>query len=112
MKKLIVLAAVLMLCLSGCGGSDAPEATPTPAPTPTPEVTATPAPAASALEIAQGYVEQEVAGLIEEIGEPLASEYVSSCMGPGQDGELNYDGFTVYTYKEGSSEIVKVVFAE
>jgi hypothetical protein len=31
-------------------------------------------------------------------------------MGDGEDGELHYDGFTVYTYKEGSSE--KVVDVE
>ena len=28
------------------------------------------------------------------------SSYASSCLGPGEDGELYYDGFTVYTYRD------------
>ena len=27
-------------------------------------------------------------------------------MGPGEDVNLYYDGFTVYTYKDGDSQIV------
>ena len=34
------------------------------------------------------------------IGEPDNSSYASSCLGPGEDGELYYDGFTVYTYRD------------
>ena len=33
----------------------------------------------------------------------------SSCLGSGEDGELVYNGFTVYTYKEGDSEVVQNV---
>ncbi len=112
MKKTIALAAVLLLCLSGCGGSDtdtAPEVTPTPKPVV--EVTATPAPTPSPMEVAESYIDCEVEELIAVIGEPLESDYASSCLGPGKDGNLVYDGFTVYTYKEGSSEIVRVVLA-
>ena len=47
--------------------------------------------------------------LYAAIGEPSGSSYASSCLGPGEDGELYYDGFTVYTYKENDSEIVKDV---
>ena len=113
MKKTILLTAALLLCLSGCGSSDSgePAATPVPTPKPTVEVTATPAPTASPMEVAQSYIDCEVAELIAEIGEPLEKDYASSCLGPGKDGNLVYEGFTVYTYKEGSSEIVRVVLA-
>ena len=43
------------------------------------------------------------------VGVVMEKDYASSCLGPGKDGNLVYDGFTVYTYKEGSSEIVRVV---
>ena len=33
----------------------------------------------------------------------------TSCLGCGEDGELVYNGFTVYTYKEGDSEVVQNV---
>ncbi|MBQ3256090.1 MAG: hypothetical protein IJA67_01560 [Oscillospiraceae bacterium] len=113
MKKTLVLTAALLLCLSGCGSSDSSDAAATPVPTPKPtvEVTASPAPTASPMEIAQSYIDCEVDELIAVIGEPLESDYASSCLGPGKDGNLVYDGFTVYTYKEGSSEIVRVVLA-
>lgn len=113
MKKTIALTAVLLLCLSGCGSSDSSDAAATPVPTPKPtvEVIATPTPTASPMEIAQSYIDCELEELIEVIGEPLDVDYASSCLGPGQDGNLVYDGFTVYTYKEGSSEIVRVVLA-
>ena len=44
--------------------------------------------------------------MIAAIGAPASKSYASSCMGDGEDGELHYSGFTVYTYKEGSSEKV------
>ena len=109
MKKTIALAAIL-LCLSGCGGSDSNTAAePTPTPTAAPTVTEAPAATPSPMEIAQTYIDCEAEDLIAEIGEPLESDYASSCLGPGMDGNLVYDGFTVYTYKEGGSEIVRVV---
>ena len=59
--------------------------------------------------IAEAFVDRDVAELYEAVGYPVSSNYESSCLGPGQDGELVYDGFTVYTYKEGESEVVRVV---
>ena len=56
--------------------------------------------------LAETFLEKDVSVLIEAIGEPKSSDYAPSCLGPGEDGELNYDGFTVYTYKEGLSETV------
>ena len=36
-------------------------------------------------------------------------EWRAYCMGEGEDGIWTYDGFTVYTYKEGGSETVEAV---
>lgn len=47
--------------------------------------------------------------MIAAIGSPSGSSYAPSCLGPGEDGELFYDGFTVYTYREGGTEIVQDV---
>ena len=43
------------------------------------------------------------------IGEPDSADYAPSCLGPGEDGELTYDGFIVYTYREEGSETVEDV---
>lgn len=41
---------------------------------------------------------QPVEDLIEWLGEPISREYSSSCLiDGGQDGQLIYDGFVVYT---------------
>ena len=60
-------------------------------------------------EIALEYVDRDVSDLVAAIGEASKAEYVPSCLGTGEDGILSYDGFTVYTYKEGDSEIVRIV---
>lgn len=59
--------------------------------------------------LAESMIGEEVSKLIEAIGEPESADYASSCLGPGEDGELQYDGFTVYTYKEGDSEVIQNV---
>ena len=59
--------------------------------------------------LAESMIGEEVSKLIEAIGEPDSAYYASSCLGPGEDGELQYDGFTVYTYKEGDSEVIQNV---
>ena len=59
--------------------------------------------------IAESYIGKEVSELYDAIGEPESASYASSCLGSGEDGELVYDGFTVYTYKEGDSEVVQNV---
>lgn len=59
--------------------------------------------------LAESMIGEEVSKLIEAIGEPDSADYASSCLGPGEDGELHYDGFTVYTYKEGDSEVIQNV---
>lgn len=57
-------------------------------------------------EEAQSFVGKDALSMISAIGDPLSKSYASSCMGDGEDGEFRYNGFTVYTYKEGSSERV------
>ena len=60
-------------------------------------------------EQAMTFIGQSVDDLIAAIGEPTGSDYAPSCLGSGEDGELFYDGFSVYTYREGGSEIVQDV---
>ena len=73
----------------------------------------TPSPSETLFELAKSYVDKPLSELQAEIGEPVTSSYVSSCLVPGgEDGELHYDGFTVYTVKSGDSETVQDVLAD
>ena len=73
----------------------------------------TPSPSETLFELAKSYVDKPLSELQAEIGEPVSSSYVSSCLVPGgEDGELHYDGFTVYTVKSGDSETVQDVLAD
>lgn len=58
---------------------------------------------------ASGYVGSSASALESALGAPTAKSYSPSCMGEGEDGIWTYDGFTVYTYKEGGSETVEAV---
>lgn len=130
MKKTALIVSFCLIAiftLNACGTAAEVTAAPTPAataapaetPAPTPEPTVKPEPEPTAepddtdwdalRALAETFIEKDVSGLIEAIGEPSATDYASSCLGPGEDGELTYGGFTVYTYKEGDSEIVKEV---
>lgn len=59
---------------------------------------------------AQSYIGKSASSLIAAIGAPSAAQYSPSCMGDGEDGQLSYSGFTVYTYRENGQE--KVVDVE
>ena len=126
MKKLIalLLAAMMILGLCACkdaGSTQEPETTNTPTETqeetqeeiPTEEETETIPMAVVNADMAQaeGCIEKSVEELYALIGEPLSANYVPSCLNPGvgEDGELEYDGFIVYTYREGDTEIVQYV---
>ena len=126
MKKLLalLLAAVLVLGLVACGKTnvEAPDvADPTkpaatdPAPT-EPEATEPPEtqPTDSEMsdfELAMTCLDLPVEDLYALIGEPESSDYAPSCLNPdvGEDGNLYYDGFIVYTYREGDVETVSYV---
>ena len=109
MKKLtaILLCVLLLLALAGCGKaetpaptaepSEAPAAAETPAPTQAPaeeapDVTAT-------VEAIREMIGQPVQDLYDFIGEPTGgTDYGPSCLVTGgQDGQLFYEGFCVYT---------------
>ena len=61
-------------------------------------------------EIAQGFIDHPLDELVAAIGEPLSSVYGPSCLIPGgQDGQLQYDGFWIYSVKDGEMETVKDV---
>lgn len=59
--------------------------------------------------LAQTFIDRPLQELIAAIGEPLSSDYASSCLGSGEDGNLYYEEFTVYTYREGPNETVRFV---
>ena len=101
------LAAALLLTVTACTGEGEPALSPA-AGTPetvaeTPAFSLTPQ---EQLAIAKDYIDSPVEDLIAAIGEPADRDYAPSCMGSGDDGNLYYDGFIVYTYREGDSEVV------
>ena len=110
----LALAMILALGLAACGESGTepsaapsePAAVDTTTPDPAAESTETAEPAeetgGSLLEIAKGYEGANVDELIAAIGDPNSSDYAPSCLGEGEDGNLYYDGFTVYTYHDTS----------
>lgn len=95
----------------------------TPAPTPEPPVAepsqeppvvepnqdTTPGTLPATKETAMSFIGKNISELYAAIGRPSGSDYASSCLGDGEDGELFYDGFTVYTYREGDTETVQDV---
>lgn len=80
MKKLIcmLLATVLLVSMLAACGADA----------------------ADPMEKATSMIDASVEDVIAAIGEPNDRAYATSCIGEGEDGELYYDGFTVYTYRD------------
>lgn len=128
MKKLIaLLLAVLMiagLCACKEAGSSDPDANVTTDETeelpvesqdeiPSEEETETvPQEVLNAnMSIAEGFIGKSVEDLYQAIGEPESADYAPSCLNPGvgEDGNLYYDGFVVYTYREGDTETVEYV---
>lgn len=134
MKKItcLLLALALLLCLAACGGEPAADAgepvaeseepvtesegpvTESEAPVAESEepVTESEAPAeeATPLETAKEFEGANLEDLIAAIGEPQSSDYAPSCLGEGEDGNLYYDGFTVYTYRDvDGTEVVNYV---
>ena len=84
-------------------------AAPEPEPTPEPEPEPAPAPA-DPKTVAQGLVGHPVSELYAAIGRPISSDYAPSCLVEnGEDGELVYEGFVVYTEKGPDFETVYAV---
>ncbi len=126
MKKLtaVLLCAAVLLALAGCGKTDspAPTAEPTAAPTQAPAATEAPAPTeapaeetpdvSGTVEAIRAMIGQPVQDLYDFIGEPTGgTDYGPSCLVTGgQDGQLFYDGFCVYTIvqPDGSESIYDI----
>lgn len=126
MKKILMLLLCLLLLASlcACGGetsSTEPPAAETKAPaTEAPVETTQPVQTTEAVavteaateaeqdmvELVRSYIDKPIEDLYAVIGEPQSSDYASSCLGDGEDGLLIYDGFVVYTYREGDTETV------
>lgn len=128
MKKLtcLLLALTLLFGLAACGEEPAevteepaaesvePAAEPSAAPgeseAPAEESEAPAEEEPSPLEAAKAFEGAPLEDLIAAVGEPLSSDYAPSCLGEGEDGNLYYDGFTVYTYRDvDGSETVNYV---
>lgn len=127
--SLLLVSLLLAALLTGCASpaektTEAPATEAVPAETaqptqaPAPESAATESPVTEAQQTegndmraaAMECIGSSVETLYETIGEPEDSSYASSCTGPGEDGELYYDGFTVYTYRENGTETVTDVW--
>lgn len=65
----------------------------------------------SDFEIAQSFIGKPLSDLQEQIGLPNNLRYANSCLGEGEDGELYYRSFTVYTYRDtdGTETVYDVV---
>lgn len=51
-------------------------------------------------ETASACIGKTTSELLELIGRPTHVSYSSSCLGPGLDGELYYNSFIVYVYRD------------
>ena len=114
LKKLLafMLALCMVFSLAACGGDTAPAEETTAAEAPVEEVPAEPdeepvveepveeEPADSQYEQALSLIDGSVEELYDTVGFPVDYMYADSCLGEGEDGELYYDGFTVYTYRD------------
>lgn len=123
-KTLVMLLICLLLCLCACG-KEAPvqedieiNVTPKVEETvsateevKTPETTAeTAAAAMDKKALAESCIGKDVSELFALIGEPNSADYAPSCLVEGgEDGMLYYDGFVVYTVREGDVETVDYV---
>lgn len=126
MKKYvsILLVALLLLSLCACGekpqGQTEPQNTqPSQTQTTEPSQTesqpeestdaSTETTAADLKALAESCIDKSVDELYALIGEPESADYAPSCMGDGDDGNLDYGDFVVYTYREGNEEVVTYV---
>ena len=120
----LLLCCLCLLTLCACGQSSPAVETSAPAQTteePEPEAQPTKEPqhavslpgaalheaeeaVETAYDKAKAFEKHPLQELIDVFGEPLSSAYAPSCLGSGQDGELSYDGFVVYTYRDESGE--------
>ena len=65
--------------------------------------------AADKKALAESCIDKDISELYALIGEPESADYAPSCLVDGEDGMLYYDGFVVYTTREGDVETVYYV---
>ena len=70
------------------------------------------APEGPTAQDALAFVDQDVSAMVAAIGEPISTSYEASCMGDGDDGIWQYDGFIVFTYREKDGSAETVIDAE
>ena len=70
------------------------------------------APEGPTAQDALAFVDQDVNAMVAAIGEPISTSYEASCMGDGDDGIWEYDGFIVFTYREKDGSAETVIDAE
>ena len=70
------------------------------------------APEGPTAQDALAFVDQDVSAMVAAIGEPISTSYEASCMGDGDDGIWEYDGFIVFTYREKDGSAETVIDAE
>ena len=116
-KMRILAAALLLICLTACGTKEAPEQAPVepaaeivppavvetpdePEDAPVVEEPVAEEPVNPQYEQALSLIDGSVEDLYDTVGFPVDYMYADSCLGEGEDGELYYDGFTVYTYRD------------
>ena len=111
MKKrwILVVACLLAVCLCACGGNENKETTPSTQPSQSDSQASTAA--ADLKALAESCIDKSVEELYQLVGMPKKADYADSCLNPGvgEDGILEYDGFMVYTYREGDEEVVSYV---
>lgn len=105
----LILLVTLTLCLCACGNTPADNTIQTTTQTEATTGQQTETTAQSPKALAMTCIDKSVDALYALIGQPNSSDYAPSCLGDGEDGNLYYDGFTVYTYKEGETETVSFV---
>ena len=111
MKKRWILAVACLLAVSlcACGGNENKDTTPSTQPSQSESQASTGAVDLKAL--AESCMDKSVEELYQLVGMPKKADYADSCLNPGvgEDGILEYEGFMVYTYREGDEEIVTYV---
>ena len=109
-RPVLVFLLAAALALPACSPSDKTDTPPVaPDAAQTELAEAVPMTAQEKLEAAKTFLDAPVEDLIAKIGEPDSRDYAPSCFGDGEDGNLYYEGFTVYTYRENGEEVVRDV---
>ncbi|MCM1307273.1 MAG: hypothetical protein NC223_01600 [Butyrivibrio sp.] len=96
MKRTVCIICLLMLCLTGCGGSDSGSAA----------EKDFKAVVNGSVEIDLGRSASEV---IKALGEPDKYEEAASCYFDGMDKIYNYGSFEIRTYPSGGEDMVQDV---